>query len=261
MSGRRAEGRREAPTAAGVRKEGIARAGRMATAAKAAVLALVAAGGLALTACRQEAPDPSTRASSSFETEDTVLRALAGIPIEPVRGRTGPGGDTFYVALRTAEGGADHLRRQIGRETFPLGLRVRSPELTHYPCSSCHEGREVVPGGARNVESVHQNIRPVHPAETGADCATCHSQGDVSRLRLEIGGTTSLDHPYLLCAQCHNDQVNSWAMGAHGKRLVGWRGRRVVMNCTDCHSPHDPSTEQRVPYQGPEVPRSGGLEP
>jgi len=220
-------------------------------------LALVATVALAAGACgngqvAQEGPGSGPPAS--FETEDTVPDALEGIPVEPVKGRTGPGGDTFYVALRTRRA-EQHLNRQIGTANFRLGLRINDPDLTQYPCTSCHHGQNVVVGGARDTAEIHHNIRAVHPAETGADCATCHSQDDVSRLRLEKGGTASLNHAYRLCAQCHESQVKSWANGAHGKRLVGWRGRRVVMNCTDCHNPHDPHTQKRLPYPGPEVPR------
>jgi len=221
---------------------------------------LLTAAILATATCGGEAPEAGSRAPASFETEDTVLSDLASIPVEAVRGRTGPGGDTVFVALRTAEG-ASHLHRRIGRERFDLARRVRSPALTQYPCSSCHAGQDVVPGGARDEEVVHQNVRPVHPRETGADCGTCHGAEDVSRLRLEAGGTTSLNHAYQLCAQCHAATVDSWANGAHGKRLIGWRGRRVVMNCTDCHDPHAPAAEPRIPYPGPEIPGEGVVRP
>ena len=216
-----------------------------------------------LSSCGGEAP-PSREAQpsgeglrASFETEDTVLSALLSIPVELVQGRTGPGGRPFYVARRTS-GGA-HLSGQIGTESFRLALRVREPGLTQYPCASCHQGTElVIDGGARDGEAVHQNIQPVHPAETGAQCTTCHAYDNVATLILQQGDTASMDHVYRLCAQCHFSEVDSWAQGAHGKRLVGWRGRRVVMGCTDCHSPHQPATEPRTPYPGPALP--GALE-
>lgn len=218
-------------------------------------------GGTWSVGCDSPPPPPELGSGppSSFETEDTVPAGLVSIPVEAVQGRLGPGGDSFYVALRTREA-REHLYRRIGTETFALPLRLQ-PDLVQYPCTSCHQGQEVVPGGERDEEQVHQNIRPVHPEETGADCGTCHSGDDVGRLRLEIGQTVSLNHAYRLCAQCHSPQVSSWAMGAHGKRLVAWRGRRVVMSCTDCHSPHDPAAEQRVPYPGPEIPRGRSERP
>lgn len=207
-----------------------------------------------LSACSGEAPGSGGGLPASFETEDTVLSALLSIPAELVQGRTGPGGQPFYVARRTPSGAA-HLSGQIGTETFRLALRVREPDLTQYPCASCHQGTElVVDGGARDGEAVHQNIQPIHPAETGAQCTTCHAYDNVATLTLQRGDTASMDHVYRLCAQCHFSEVDSWAQGAHGKRLVGWRGRRVVMGCTDCHNPHQPATEARTPYPGPALP-------
>ena len=99
---------------------------------------------------------------------------------------------------------------------------------------------------------------PFNPVETGAQCTTCHSYDNVATLTLERGDTASMNHAYRLCVQCHFAQGESWANGAHGKRLVGWRGRRVVMGCTDCHSPHQPATERRIPYGGPALPGALG---
>jgi hypothetical protein len=219
---------------------------------------LVFAAWAVFSACGGEAPQSGGGLQASFETEDTVLSALLSIPVELVEGRTGPGGRPFYVARRTA-GGTAHLSGQIGTETFRLGLRVREPELTQYPCASCHQGTELVNDGeVRDGEAAHQNIQPVHPAETGAQCTTCHAYNNVATLTLQQGDTASMDHVYRLCAQCHFSQVDAWAQGAHGKRLVGWRGRRVVMGCTDCHNPHEPAAEPRIPYAGPSLP--GALE-
>jgi hypothetical protein len=203
--------------------------------------------------CSNDTPPQRGGPSASFETEDTIPSALIPVPVELVQGRTGPGGAPFYVALRTE--GAIHLSRQIGRKSFPIALRVDSPDLTQYPCTSCHEGQEIISDrGDRDETAVHQNIQPTHPAETGSQCATCHSYDNVATLTLERGDTASMDHAYQLCVQCHFAQGDSWANGAHGKRLVGWRGRRVVMGCTDCHNPHRPATERRVPYAGPTLP-------
>jgi hypothetical protein len=198
------------------------------------------------------------RAAATFETEDTLPSALASVTVEPVQGRwKGPGGRDFHVAVRSRSAGS-YLYRQFGQEAFYLGLRLSEPEVTHEPCGSCHEGQGIVDGReGTESQSVHQNIQPAHPEQTGAQCLTCHASADVGLLRLEGGGTTEIDHAYRLCAQCHFQQVDSWAYGAHGKRLVGWRGRRVVMTCADCHDPHRPATERRPPMAGLTLP--GGL--
>ncbi len=200
-------------------------------------------------------PLPSLeRAPASFETEDTLPSALKGVTVELVEGRTGPGDRPFYVAVRSREG-ADHLSRQIGRSTFRLGLRTTSRDLSQYPCSSCHAGAAMIRDRPeRDADAVHRNIRPVHPGETRAQCLTCHAADDPGRLALESEETVSLDHSYRLCAQCHFPQVDSWAAGSHGKRLVAWRGRRVVAGCADCHDPHRPATVTRIPYPGPVLP-------
>ena len=200
---------------------------------------------------------PGLRPSASFETEDTLPTALAGVRTDVVQGTwTGPGGQPFHVTVRSGRGsGTDYRYRRIGTETFYLPLRLDDVRITHDPCSSCHQAQGVVDGRSLDDSGdVHQNIRPVHPETTGARCLSCHVAEDPSRLALQRGETVPLDHAYELCAQCHYSQVESWAKGAHGKRLVGWRGRRVVMGCADCHDPHDPAAEKRIPMAGLSLP-------
>jgi hypothetical protein len=182
---------------------------------------------------------------------------LATIAAAPVQGRTGPGGLPFEIALRTPRGLAPHARA-FGTRTLDITLRRRSPDLSQYPCTSCHLGRTTRMAAGR-VRDAHQNIPSAHPKETGARCATCHAVENVELLALESGERVTLDHAYRLCAQCHVSQVNAWAGGAHGKRLDGWRGPRVVMACADCHDPHQPALDARTPFRPPrlERPRSG----
>ncbi len=192
-------------------------------------------------------------AAASLGTGDTLPTDLAAVTIEPVQGEwRGPGERDFYVALRTGSEGS-YRYRPFGRAVFDVTLRLDESTMSQEPCTSCHQGQEPARGRA-DGEGVHQNIQPLHPAQTGAQCRTCHDDDDVSRLGLEGGGTVSLDHAYRVCAQCHFRQVESWAYGAHGKRLVGWSGRRVVMGCADCHDPHRPATETRPPMAGLSLP-------
>ena len=182
--------------------------------------------------------------------EPTLLEppGIQGVVADTVRGWTGPGGRPFEVTLRT-QGAAAHLHQQIGRETFPLAARTEGLTLTQYPCTACHQGAQA--SGELPVDG-HPDMQAVHPA--GAECSTCHILEAVERLTVPRGESVTLDHAYQLCAQCHFPQSDAWAAGIHGKRLEGWSGRRVVMNCADCHNPHAPSVAPRTPYPGPRFP-------
>jgi formate-dependent nitrite reductase cytochrome c552 subunit len=98
----------------------------------------------------------------------------------------------------------------------------------------------------QRVAHAHEDIQPVHPSQTGAVCSTCHAADNVELLPLKQGD--------------HFQQVEAWAGGGHGKRLDGWAGRRVVMGCADCHDPHKPTIEQRVPFRAPRIERTGEYE-
>jgi hypothetical protein len=180
---------------------------------------------------------------------------LTIVQAEQVIGRTGPGGDTFEVAIRT-RGEGTHLNRNFGSRTMELGARVGSPVLTNYPCTACH-GDSGIRRDVDRTSDAHRDIQPVHPDETGASCTNCHAPENVALLALGNGERATLNHAYRLCAQCHVSQVNDWAAGAHGKRLDGWQGRRVVMGCADCHDPHKPALERRIPFRPPFIPRAG----
>jgi hypothetical protein len=180
--------------------------------------------------------------------------ALAGVAAEPVYGFVGPGGRPFHVTTRTTESAAGQPRR-FG--TLTLETAFRSAPLEAYPCTSCHLAGGRIADTGQRLEDAHGNIQPLHPAAVGSTCTTCHRPDRVDQLALagEAGG---LDHAYRLCAQCHAREVAAWAGGAHGKRLDGWHGRRVVMNCTECHDPHRPAIAQRVPFPGPQLPGTRG---
>jgi hypothetical protein len=197
-----------------------------------------------------EAADSSTPTLVSPPPEPPLLRVLVA---ETVVGWTGPGERPFEVAKRTA-GSSLYLHQQFGTRTLALPLRPSAPTLAQYPCTTCHQGSRVT----RSAAPAHQNIRMDHPRHAGEACGTCHMASAVDRLVLPAAAGATLDQAYRLCAHCHFRQVDDWAAGGHGKRLAGWAGRRVVMNCADCHDPHSPGTESRVPFPGPRIRRGPG---
>jgi len=199
---------------------------------------------------------PDSGLAAAARSANRQPGALMTVPSAPVHGWTGPGDQPFEVALRTSERESGHARR-FGSVTLQTALRARS--LAQYPCTSCHLGRKLVMAGKR-VTDAHQDIQPVHPEQTGAQCSTCHASDDVEQLTLESGERATLDETYRLCGQCHFGQADAWAQGAHGKRLDGWQGRRVVMGCADCHDPHAPALAQRIPFRAPQLERPRGTD-
>jgi hypothetical protein len=181
--------------------------------------------------------------------------ALATVDAVPVKGWTGPGNRPFEVARRSAAPEGGHART-FGTITLPIVLRNRVATLSQYPCTSCHAGRKIVMASQR-IGHVHENIQPVHPKQTGALCSTCHAEENVELLVLKSGERASVDESYRLCGQCHFAQADAWAAGGHGKRLDGWEGRRIVMACTDCHDPHNPGVQPRIPFRAPQLERPG----
>lgn len=181
---------------------------------------------------------------------------LATVRASPVEGWIGPGGHAFEVALRSRVRESGHARR-FGTITLRTTLRGSTPDLVQYPCTSCHLGHTVAMQPDR-ISDAHRNIQPLHPELLGSVCSTCHSSDAVDHLALRNAEPVELDHSYRLCAQCHFSQAEAWAGGAHGKRLDGWLGRRVVMGCTDCHDPHRPATVPRIPFRAPTIRRAGG---
>lgn len=218
--------------------------------------------GLAVFACRPAARIPPNDREVSSRRPDTAAVApgsLTMLPAAPVQGWKGPGDRSFEVSLRTADP-VSALARRFGTITLRTSLRARSPDLGQYPCTSCHLGRRMVLADER-IADAHQNIKPIHPAQTGAACSTCHAPDNVELLALKSGERATLDHAYRLCAQCHFSQAEAWAGGGHGKRLDGWQGRRVVMGCADCHDPHKPTLEPRIPFRAPQLQRPRGDAP
>ncbi len=200
------------------------------------------------------APDPAT--DGVTDREDEAPPELAGVRSEPVVGRTGPGGEPIEVAVHTPD--RPGHERTFGMTSFRISLRGRPS--TAEACGSCHRaGRPVIQ--AERIEDAHRYVLPKHPEESGTHCSTCHATDDVQSLVLASGERISLEHAYRLCAQCHYAQADDWAAGTHGKRLDGWRGRRVVMSCPDCHDPHQPAIAPRIPYPGPRLPTTEGHVP
>ena len=138
----------------------------------------------------------------------------------------------------------------------PFLVAERSSQLEQFPCQSCHQTPLAPPPpGELSARWMHMDIQLAHgPSMT---CQTCHDYGQLQELnRRDLNEPITMDHSYRLCGQCHFQQLRDWGGGAHGKRLGGWRGERVILNCSGCHDPHAPAFAKRMPVQFPQIPRT-----
>lgn len=203
-----------------------------------------------------EAERPTAVQADTIDRSKFEPGALGTIAAAPVTNWKGPGDKPFEVTVRTADP-VTALSRKFGTITMRTSLRPRTADLGQFPCTSCHLGRAIVLADDRRKDA-HRNIDAMHPVQTGGLCSTCHAADDVELLALKSGERATLDHTYRLCAQCHFKQAEEWAGGAHGKRLDGWQGRRVLSGCGDCHDPHKPTIEKRIPFRAPRIERARG---
>ena len=170
----------------------------------------------------------SPGSAESYEMGSELLRELSTIPYVPAEGVTGPNGTSFFVHDRTGV-------------------------ITQFPCTSCHTKIPQSGSGAIRTRAMHQDIQIKHAGEAVMNCSTCHHSSSPDDLSMLGGQKVAMQSVHQQCAQCHSDQATDWAGGAHGKRLVGWKGPRVINTCTDCHNPHQPAIPERQPAAGPRL--------
>jgi len=148
--------------------------------------------------------------------------------------------------------GSSEPTQYQGAAPAPFRVATRHDQIKKYRCTDCHSGGFVPDGKRSGPEKAHWGLDLHHADAKTMDCFTCHAPDKGMTLRTLSGDSVGWNKPYLVCAQCHFQQAQDWAIGAHGKRLGGWAGERVVQNCTGCHNPHDPAFKSRMPAIEPE---------
>jgi len=130
---------------------------------------------------------------------------------------------------------------------------VAGPETERKDCARCHKPGlepyrdESLPPG----QDAHWDVALHHAGDM--ECFSCHKKEDPTKLVSVVDQNASLETAYLHCGSCHKNQFESWLGGAHGKRVTGWNGVRIVKNCTGCHNPHAPSRGTILPIAQPTI--------
>lgn len=130
-----------------------------------------------------------------------LAAAVRGIPSAPAVGFEGPEGKPFFVALRT-------------------------PEVGHYPCATCH----IRPIGTKNTTlmQMHAN-RAAHQGAARIDCYACHNPSSPGALVLD-------------CAECHEREGLRELMPSQTAHLTVRLSHPggYLRNCFTCHAPENP---------------------
>lgn len=85
-------------------------------------------------------------------------------------------------------------------------------------------------------------------------CSFCHSARFPDKLNLLDGETVSYNEAYKLCGQCHGKKNYDWESGMHGKMLGGWNLKRSILDCSECHDPHNPEFKPMKASPAPQKP-------
>ncbi len=125
-------------------------------------------------------------------------------------------------------------------------IPARKNRVALRTCAICHS-KPLPEMRGEGLKRAHWNIDLHHADSKTMRCTTCHDPGNPAQLRSLTGNPIDFNKSYRLCSQCHAEQFEDWAGGAHGKSAGGWAPPRVSMTCVNCHNPHAPRFGSRWP--------------
>ncbi|MCF6284628.1 MAG: hypothetical protein L3K26_05520 [Candidatus Hydrogenedentes bacterium] len=178
-----------------------------------------------------------------------ALLALAGCSKEPEHTYSEPLEQDGYDRQELI---AEHRAQPVAMPGL-AHVYVAGPGPERKDCVRCHKpGQEPyrdksLPPG----QDAHWEITVRHAGDM--ECFSCHMEENPAALLTVVTDDATLETAYLNCGSCHETQLKSWIGGAHGKRVTGWNGVRIIKNCTACHNPHSPARPKVIPVAQPTV--------
>lgn len=146
--------------------------------------------------------------------------------------------EKYFEGLKTVE-------VKEGKHIFLIP--ERKSEITSYSCLECHSKSLDQMQVDKSTKKAHWDVKLNHADSKTMNCITCHDGNNMNALHSITGEEIDFNRSYMLCSQCHSKQFEDWKGGAHGKRIGGWAPPRASMTCVNCHNPHKPHFESRMP--------------
>ncbi len=135
------------------------------------------------------------------------------------------------------------------------GIELPKPPFSDgiFPCTACHDGKQVPVNTQRRELGMHTEIELQHGPDSRW-CLDCHDASSRDNLHLASGEKVAFTASYKLCGQCHGDKLRDWRVGIHGKRTGSWSGQKQYLLCVHCHNPHSPHFKALKPMPAPTRP-------
>ena len=176
--------------------------------------------------------------------------ALATVPAAPVERWNGPGDRPFEVAIRTSEREAGHVAQVRLHHAADRAARA-APSASIPAPRVISAGRSSWP--TQRIADAHQNIQPVHPAADGRRLLDL----PCGRQRRAAGAQERRARDaWIRATACARSAISSRQTRGPAARTASGstagRGAGSSWVARDCHDPHKPAVEPRIPFRAPQ---------
>ncbi len=145
-------------------------------------------------------------------------------------------------------------RRCLANEEIEYMAPPPPMDASLYPCNDCHDPERKANKVRHKLEDQHTDVELKHGPQNRW-CYECHNPANPNQLHLADGTILEFKDSNKLCAQCHGAKFRIWNVGAHGKHIGQWNGKKTWYMCVNCHRPHHPKFTPIKPEPPPSRPR------